>query len=51
MIPIDKELLKETCRIVFLAFIHIHLNPIALRKAKTLLSFGFSECNRVKLSG
>ena len=24
------------------------LNPIALRKAKTLLSFGCSECSRVK---
>ena len=24
------------------------LNPIALRMAKTLLSFGHSECNRVK---
>ena len=23
-------------------------NPIALRTAKTLLSFGHSECNRVK---
>ena len=25
------------------------LNPIALRMAKTQLSFGCSECNRVKL--
>ena len=24
------------------------INPIALRKAKTLWSFGHSECNRVK---
>ena len=24
------------------------MNPIALRKAKTLWSFGSSECNRVK---
>ena len=24
------------------------VNPIALRMAKTLLSFGHSECNRVK---
>ena len=38
---------------------HIHLlpmddscyfNPIALRKAKTLWSFGCSECNKVKLA-
>ena len=28
----------------------IYLNPIALRMAKTLLSFGRSECNRVKLT-
>ena len=27
------------------------LNPIALRTAKTLWSFGRSECNRVKLFG
>ena len=26
----------------------VDINPIALRKAKTLLSFGLSECNRVK---
>ena len=26
------------------------VNPIALRKAKTLWSFGHSECSRVKLS-
>ena len=26
-----------------------HLNPIALRTAKTLQSFGRSECSRVKL--
>ena len=26
------------------------LNPIALRTAKTLWSFGHSECNRVKLA-
>ena len=25
------------------------INPIALRKAKTLWSFGLSECNRVKV--
>ena len=25
----------------------VHTNPIALRKAKTLQSFGCSECNRV----
>ena len=24
-------------------------NPIALRKAKTVFSFGLSECNRVKI--
>ena len=28
----------------------ILFNPIALRTAKTLWSFGRSECNRVKLS-
>ena len=28
--------------------IFIHLNPVALRMAKTPLSFGHSECNRVK---
>ena len=27
-----------------------HCNPIALKTAKTLLSFGRSECNRVKQS-
>ena len=27
---------------------HISVNPIALRTAKTLWSFGHSECNRVK---
>ena len=26
------------------------VNPIALRRAKTLYSFGHSECNRVKLN-
>ena len=26
------------------------LNPIALRKAKIVYNFGFSECNRVKNS-
>ena len=26
----------------------VHFNPIALRTAKTLWSFGRSECNRVK---
>ena len=26
----------------------IHLNPIALRKAKTVYNFGLPECNRVK---
>ena len=26
-----------------------HLNPIALRKAKTAYNFGLSDCNRVKL--
>ena len=26
----------------------VQLNPIALRKAKTLWSFGLSECKRVK---
>ena len=26
------------------------VNPVALRKAKTLKSFGLSECNRVKLT-
>ena len=36
-------------------FIHVYkrlsFNPIALRMAKTLLSFGHSECNRAKLAG
>ena len=27
------------------------LNPIALRKAKTVYNFGLSECNRVKVNG
>ena len=26
------------------------LNPIALRKAKIVCNFGFSECSRVKMS-
>ena len=26
----------------------MHLNPIALRKAKIVYNFGLSECNRVK---
>ena len=29
-------------------FISAKFNPVALRTAKTLLSFGRSECNRVK---
>ena len=28
----------------------MHFNPVALRMAKTLWSFGHSECNRVKES-
>ena len=28
-----------------------YLNPIALRMAKTLWSFGHSECNMVKVNG
>ena len=30
--------------------VFFHLNPIALRTAKTLWSFGHSKCNRVKTS-
>ena len=26
----------------------IHINPIALKKAKIVYNFGLSECNRVK---
>ena len=29
----------------------IRSNPIALRKAKIVYSFGLSECNRVKMKG
>ena len=29
---------------------HMHLHPVALKKAKTLWSFDRSECNRVKCS-
>ena len=29
----------------------VSFNPVALRKAKTLWSFGFSECNRVNING
>ena len=29
----------------------LRLNPIALRMAKTLWSFGHSQCNRVKMYG
>ena len=28
----------------------VHINPVALRKAKTAYNFGLSECNRVKSS-
>ena len=31
------------------ASLGLKINPTALRKAKTLKSFGLSECNRVKL--
>ena len=31
-----------------IGYVPVHLNPIALRKAKTLWSFGHSECDRVK---
>ena len=28
---------------------YIHLDPIALRKAKIVYNFGLTECNRVKV--
>ena len=28
----------------------VHINPIALRKAKIVYNFGLSECNKVKSS-
>ena len=34
----------------FQAIYSMSLNPIALRAAKTLWSFGLSECNRVKVT-
>ena len=38
---VNEELLK------IFAFLRVLLNPIALRMAKTLWSFGYSECNKV----
>ena len=37
-------------RIASIESMHIHFNPIALRKAKIVYNFGLSECNRVKCS-
>ena len=34
--------------IILFIVVKSHINPIALRMAKTPLSFGHSECNRVK---
>ena len=39
---------KLMSRLVLLSTVCKCLNPIALRMAKTLWSFGLSECNRVK---
>ena len=35
--------------LLFKGMITVFLNPIALRMAKTLWSFGHSECNRVNM--
>ena len=36
---------------VFVFTTNHHLNPIALRKAKIVCSFGLFHCNRVKVNG
>ena len=36
--------------LAFLSAIGLNHNPTALRKAKIVCNFGFSECNRVKSS-
>ena len=38
---------KENGRAASLECVLIHLNPVALKTAKTPWSFGCSECNRV----
>ena len=34
-------------KVMMILWFYIFFNPIALRTAKTLWSFGLSECNRV----
>ena len=43
-----REITMKISKSLFLK-IPIHLNPIALRMAKTLWSFGHSECNRFNI--
>ena len=46
---VDSINLKIAYEHKFSAMMAQMLNPIALRMAKTLWSFGHSECNRVKI--